>query len=102
MVPRELLEEIARRFGYLTDATRLKVLSELHDAGEASHRQLAELSGVPLAGVSQHLNRLADGGIVSRRGRGKSVIYWVSDPAVALLCGLVCAPLRGDVGATAR
>jgi DNA-binding transcriptional ArsR family regulator len=102
MVPRKLLEEIARRFGYLTDATRLKVLSERHDAGKASDRQLAELSAVPLAGVSHHLNRLADGGTVSRRGLGKSVIYWVSDPTVAELCELVCAPLRGDAGATAR
>jgi DNA-binding transcriptional ArsR family regulator len=101
MVPRELLEEVARRFNYLTDATRLKVLSELHDAGGASDGQLAELPGVPLAGV-HHLNRLADGGIVSRRRRGTSVIYWISDPAVAELCELVCAPLRGDAGATAR
>jgi DNA-binding transcriptional ArsR family regulator len=101
-VPRELLKEVARRFGYLRGATRLKVLSELHDAGEASDGQPAELSGVPLAGVSHHLNRLADGGIVSRRRRGTSVIYWVSDPAVAEFCELVCAPLRGDAGATAR
>ncbi len=31
-----------------------------------------------------------------------SLIYWESDPAVAELCGLVCAPLRGDAVATAR
>jgi DNA-binding transcriptional ArsR family regulator len=72
MVPSELLEEIARRFGYLTDAARLKVLSERHDASEASDRQLAELSGVPLASVSHHLNRLADSGTVSRRGLGRA------------------------------
>jgi DNA-binding transcriptional ArsR family regulator len=102
MVPRELLEEVPRRFGHLADATRLEVLSELHDAGEASDGQLAELSGVPVASVSQHLNRLADGGIVFCRRQGTSVIYWVSDPTVAELCGLVCAPLRGDAGATAR
>ncbi len=94
MVPDELLEEVARRFGYLADATRLKVLSELHQAGEASVGQLAELSGVPLASVSQHLNRLASGGIVARRRDGTSVIYWVSDPTVVELCDLVCAPLR--------
>jgi DNA-binding transcriptional ArsR family regulator len=102
MVPRHLLEEVARGFGYLTDATRLKVLSEVHDAGEASDGQLAEPSGVPLASVSHHLNRLADGGIVSGRRQGTSVFCWVSDPTVADLCELVCAPHRGDAGATAR
>jgi DNA-binding transcriptional ArsR family regulator len=72
----------------------LKVLSELHQAGEASVGELAELSGVSLASVSQHLNRLASGGIVSRRRDWTSVIYWVSDPIVVELCDLVCAPLR--------
>jgi|SRR5215217_6067368 len=94
MVPDELLEEVARRFGLLADTTRLKVLSELHQAGEASVGQLAERSGVPLASVSQHLNRLASGGIVARRRDRTSVIYWVSDPTVVELCELVCAPLR--------
>jgi len=94
MVPDELLEEVARRFGFLADATRLKVLSGLHQAGEASVGQLAELSGVPLASVSQHLNRLASGGIVDRRRDGTRVIYWVSDPTAVELCELVRAPLR--------
>jgi hypothetical protein len=53
MVRTEVLEEVARRFGYLTDATRLKV-------------------------------------------------DWRSDPIVADLYELLCAPLRGDAGATAR
>jgi DNA-binding transcriptional ArsR family regulator len=96
MVPDELLEEVARRFAFLADATRLKVLNELHEAGEASVGQLAELSGVPLASVSQHLNRLAGGGIVARRREGTSVIYRVSDPTVVELCELVCAPLRDN------
>jgi DNA-binding transcriptional ArsR family regulator len=102
MVPDELVEEVARRFGYLADATRLKVLSELHHARQASVGQLAELSDVPLASVSQHLNRLADGGIVGRRRQGTSVIYWVSDPTVVELCELVCAPLRGGTRVKGR
>jgi DNA-binding transcriptional ArsR family regulator len=57
---------------------------------------------VPLASVSQHLNRLADGRIVSRRRQGTSVIYWVSDPTVVELCELVCAPLRRDAPAKGR
>jgi ArsR family transcriptional regulator len=86
----------------LADATRLKVLSELYHAGEASVGQLAELSGVPLASVSQHLNRLADGGIVARRRQGTSMIYQVRDPTVVELCELVCAALRPDAPAKGR
>jgi DNA-binding transcriptional ArsR family regulator len=102
MVPDDLLTEVARRFRCLADGTRLKVLSELHHAGEASVGQLAERSGVPLASVSQHLNRLAEGAIVDRRREGTSVIYWVSDPTVVELCELVCAPLREDARAKRR
>jgi DNA-binding transcriptional ArsR family regulator len=63
---------------------------------------LADAYGVPLASVSQHLNRLAEGAIVDRRREGTSVIYWVSDPTVVELCELVCAPRREDARAKRR
>jgi DNA-binding transcriptional ArsR family regulator len=72
MVPDELLEEVTRRFGFLADATRFKVLGELHRAGETAVGQPAEPSGAPLASVSQRLNRLASGGIVERVARGRA------------------------------
>ena len=102
MVPNEFLGEVARRFRYLADATRLKVLSELHRAGEASVGQLAERSGVPLASISQHLNRLADDRIFARRRQATSVIYSVDDPTVVELCELGCAPFREDARAKPR
>jgi DNA-binding transcriptional ArsR family regulator len=89
VIPDELLEEVARRFGYLADPTRLGVLRELYENGEASVGQLAELSGVPLASVSQHLNRLAVGGIVGRRRQGTSIIYWIAEPTAGEICDLV-------------
>jgi DNA-binding transcriptional ArsR family regulator len=91
MVPEHLLERVAQRFGYLSDATRLRVLSALHTGGEASVGTLAERAGVPVASVSQHLNKLAAGGIVARRRQGTSVLYRVSDPTIEQLCSLVCA-----------
>jgi ArsR family transcriptional regulator len=93
LIPVELLEGVARRFRYLGDPTRLRVLSELHAAGEASVGELARRSGVPLASVSQHLNRLADGGLVERRREGTSVIYAIADPTIGRLCELVCGTL---------
>jgi ArsR family transcriptional regulator len=96
VVPDALLEEAARRFALLADPTRLRLVSALHDAGEISVGQLATRSGIPLASVSQHLNRLAHGGLVARRREGTSVKYRISDPSIEALCDLVCAGLREE------
>lgn len=93
VVPDSLLEEAARRFALLSDPTRLRIVSALHDAGEISVGSLAALTGVPLASVSQHLNRLAHGGIVARRRDGTSVLYRISDPTIESLCDIVCQGL---------
>jgi DNA-binding transcriptional ArsR family regulator len=96
VIPDELLEEVARRFGYLADATRLRALREFYGNGEASVGQLAELSGVPLASVSPHLNRLAIGGIVGRRRQGTSMINWIAELTVSEPCDLVCGRLATE------
>jgi DNA-binding transcriptional ArsR family regulator len=90
MVPDEMLDQVARRFSMLGDATRLRVLATLHEAGEASVGELAALSSVPLASVSQHLNRLADAGLVGRTRQGTRVVYRIVDPTIEQLCSIVC------------
>jgi DNA-binding transcriptional ArsR family regulator len=90
MVPDELLDRVARRFSLLGDPTRLRVIAALHEAGSASVGDLAVLSGVPLASVSQHLNRLADAGLVGRTRRGTRVVYSIADPTIEHLCSIVC------------
>jgi DNA-binding transcriptional ArsR family regulator len=96
VIPDVLLQEVARRLGYLDDATRLRVHRSLHEHGEASVGQLAELSGVPIPSFSQHLNRLATGGIYGRRREGTSIIYWIAEPTVSELRDLVCGRLAAD------
>lgn len=100
VVPDSLLEDAARRFALLADPTRLRIVSALHDAGEVSVGGLARLTGIPLASVSQHLNRLAQGGVVSRRREGTSVRYRIADETIAALCDVVCAGLRGRAEAS--
>ncbi len=76
-------------------------MSALHDAGEVSVGGLAALSNIPLASVSQHLNRLAQGGLVTRRRDGASVLYRIADPTIEALCDLVCASLAAsEAGST--
>lgn len=69
-------------------------MSTLHDVGEISVSELAARTEIPVASVSQHLNRLAIGGIVARRRKGTSVMYRIADDTIEALCDLVCSNLR--------
>ena len=102
VVPETLLHEAARRFSLLSDPTRLRIVSMLHDAGEISVGQLAAETGVSLASVSQHLNRLANGGIVAKRRNGTSVLYRITDDTIEALCDIVCAGLMRDTSSASE
>lgn len=93
----ELLDDVARMFGLLADESRLRLLRALHEEGELAVGELAERADLSLANASQHLNRLAMGGLVARRRVGKTVLYRISDPRIEQLCDLVCSGLRERV-----
>lgn len=97
VIPDELLDDVARMFGLLADESRLRLLRTLHEGGELGVGELADRSGLTLANASQHLNRLALGGLIARRKDGKSVLYRISDPRVEQLCDLVCSGMRERV-----
>ncbi len=94
VVPPAALEQVAHRFALLSDPTRLRILSALHDAGTASVGQLAHASDVSVANTSQHLGRLAMGGMVARRRQGRSIVYRISEPSIEQLCAIVCASVQ--------
>lgn len=94
MIPEELLEQAARRFQQLSDPTRLRLLSELHAHGAMSVTAIATATGVSMANTSQHLNRLAQAGVVSRERRGNSIFYAICDPSLDAMCDLVCQSLE--------
>ncbi len=99
-VPTEALEDVARRFALLGDPTRLRILRELHEAGEATVSALAEAADVSVANASQHLGRLAVNGVVGRRREGRTVVYRITEPAIDQLCTIVCASLSIETAAT--
>ncbi len=92
-VPKEALDVVAQRFALLADPTRLRILKELNDAGDSSVSALAEAAEVSVANASQHLRRLAVGGVVGHRRAGREVVYRITEPAVSQLCDIVCASL---------
>jgi DNA-binding transcriptional ArsR family regulator len=93
-IPLSALEDVARRFGLLADPTRLRILGVLHDTGESTVGDVAEAADVTLANASQHLGRLALGGIVGRRRHGRTVRYRIVDPTVEQLCAIVCSSVQ--------
>jgi ArsR family transcriptional regulator len=94
VVPEAMLDEAARLFALLSDPTRLRLVSSLHEQDELSVRELADRTGSSVANASQHLNRLAVGGVVARRRQGKSVLYRIADDRIGDLCEIVCSRVR--------
>jgi DNA-binding transcriptional ArsR family regulator len=93
VVPPAVLDQVAQRFALLSDPTRLRILSAVHECGEATVSDIAEASNVSVANASQHLGRLALGAIVSRSRRGRTVVYRICEPSIEHLCSIVCASL---------
>jgi ArsR family transcriptional regulator len=94
---REAADLIAGRFRALSDPTRLQILDQLRQRGEASVGELAEALGSSQQNVSKHLVALHGERFVSRRKQGTSSLYRISDPAVLDLCDDVCAGIESQL-----
>lgn len=101
-VPVQLLDETARRFRLLGDATRLRLLNALHDEGELTVSGLAERAETGIANASKQLSMLEREGLVERERLGTSVRYRIADPTIEQLCELVCSGLRARFADLAR
>lgn len=99
--PDPLLDMIANRFKLLGEPLRLKLIAAL-TTGEKSVGELVSLTGAGQPNVSKHLNALMMGGLISRRKRGTSILYSVTDASVLELCNIVCAGMQTHVTAQAR
>ena len=101
VVPDSFLENVARRFALLGDPTRLKIVSVLHEHAEAAVSEIADAAGTSMANASQHLQRLAAGGIVRRRRAGQAVRYRIADDSIEQLCAIVCRSVSGSASGSA-
>ena len=85
----KMLALVARRFRTLGAPLRLRILQQL-EIGEKTVNELVSALDGNQPNVSKHLQILSDGGLVSRRREGTSIVYAISDPMVFKLCVLVC------------
>jgi DNA-binding transcriptional ArsR family regulator len=93
VMPRpEQVAAVADRLRLLGDPVRLTICCALLQ-GETNPSCLAELAGVPVQGVSQHLARLRMSGVVRPRRDGQRVWYELVDAQVReLVRALLEAP----------
>jgi DNA-binding transcriptional ArsR family regulator len=92
-VPDSLVDEAARRFGLLSEPTRLRILAVLLEREPMTVTELSDALGLATPNVSQHLARLSAGRLVERKKQGRTVQYRTTDPSLRPLCELVCASL---------
>jgi len=93
----EAAELIARRFRALSDPTRLRILDYLRSHEEASVGELTEILGTSQQNVSKHLSALHAEGFVSRRKRGTSSLYRITDPGVHEICDGISAGIESQL-----
>jgi ArsR family transcriptional regulator len=72
----------------LSNPIRLIIL-EVLSKGEKSVGEMAEVSGVTLANISQHLTVLRNHNIVKRRKSGQTVYYSIVDARIIDACNLI-------------
>jgi DNA-binding transcriptional ArsR family regulator len=84
----------AHRFALLSDPTRLRILHTVIERGEMSVGVIAEAAGTSRFNASAHLNRLAAGGMVTRRREASTVFYRVEDVNLPRICESMCDSLR--------
>ncbi len=72
----------------LSNPIRLEILSKLRD-GAKSVNQIASLTNVRQATVSQHLAVLRQRGVVSTKREGINVYYDVANPKITKACDLM-------------
>jgi DNA-binding transcriptional ArsR family regulator len=96
VIPDALLDEVARRFALLGDPTRLRIVRAMHECGECTVGEIADAAGTSVANASQHLQRLAQGGVAGRRREGQAIRYRIVDETIEQLCAIVCGSVAGS------
>ncbi|HLN90173.1 MAG TPA: metalloregulator ArsR/SmtB family transcription factor [Candidatus Binatia bacterium] len=81
----QLHAEICKTF---SNPTRLEIISKLRN-GKKSVNQIATLTGVRQATISQHLAVLRQRGVVSTKRDGINVLYEVANPKITQACDLM-------------
>jgi rhodanese-related sulfurtransferase len=79
---------LAETAGVLASPSRIELV-DLLTQGERSVEQLSEASRLSVANASQHLQQLRRAGVVSRRRKGRQILYDLADERVLDLLAIL-------------
>ena len=83
------LVDATRVFNLAGNAARLKILYLLSREGEMCPCDLSDILGISVGGVSQHLRKLKDGGLVQSKKVGQTVFYSIPENKMTMLNTLI-------------
>ena len=69
------LSNMAKLFNLAGNEARLKILYLLYREGEMCPCDLSDVLGITVGGISQHLRKMKDGGIIKDKKVGQTVFY---------------------------
>ena len=89
---REILQANGKAFGQLSgllalagNEVSLKILFLLEEENELCPCDLADILGMSIPAISQHLRKLKDGGIIQARRSGQTIFYSLKAEQLKLL-----------------
>lgn len=85
----EQLELATQIFNLSGNAARLKILFLLHKEEKMCPCDLSDILDISVGGVSQHLRKLKDGGLVQSKKVGQTVFYSIPENKITILNTLI-------------
>lgn len=79
------LDLTTKIFNLAGNAARLKILFLLHREGEMCPCDLSDILNISVGGVSQHLRKLKDGGLVKDKKVGQTVFYSLIESNIQII-----------------
>lgn len=98
----QFVELAVEVFAMLADATRVRIVLALKDAGELSVNHLADIVDKSPAAVSQHLAKLRLARMVTTRQDGTRVFYALADEHAKRLVADAIFQAEHSLGGTPR
>lgn len=92
------MEEVAKLFAVLAEASRLRLLKALM-GGPLTVTELVKATGMKQGNVSKHLSLLLGVRFVAREKSGNFARYSIADPKLHTLCELMCGRVEEDARA---
>ena len=79
------LIDLSKTFNLSGNVARLKMLFLLHKEGEMCPCDLSDVLDLSVGGVSQHLRKLKDGGLVRDKKVGQTIFYSLVDENMPMI-----------------